>query len=117
VIRLSFKGSRYEWDLGDVAHYSEELFQRHKSWRAWEIPPTSRHSLYRSLWELLYRAAEDDRRRTMDEIRRWANAATLARTSHRSLSLAEVSSLVKGQLIEAGAHTVTHSVLAALPPA
>ncbi len=52
-LRLSVKGSIYRWNLGEAARHSEEASQRYRRWRAWEEASSSRHYLYRSLWELL----------------------------------------------------------------
>jgi peptidoglycan/xylan/chitin deacetylase (PgdA/CDA1 family) len=50
----------------------------------------------------------------MQELRAWANEDSKARPSHRTLNMDEVSPLAKDGLIEVGAHTMTHPVLADL---
>ena len=57
ALYLDVNGSSYKWELGQAARYSEDNSRRHRSWRAWEDAPTSRHRLYRSPWELLHALA------------------------------------------------------------
>jgi peptidoglycan/xylan/chitin deacetylase (PgdA/CDA1 family) len=115
VLRLSINGRTQEWDLGEAAYYSEELWQRDRSWRVSEDPPGSRHSLYLSLWRLLQHLREKERRSVIMELKAWANKGPEYRETHRALSVEEVSSLARGGLIELGCHTMTHPVLSVLP--
>jgi len=114
-LSLSVDGSTYRWELGEAAYYSEEAFQSHRCWRAWEEAPSSRHSLYYSLWELLRPITEGQRRRVLRELRELAGAEPADRTSQRPLSLEEAVTLAQGELVDVGAHTVTHPPLSALP--
>jgi peptidoglycan/xylan/chitin deacetylase (PgdA/CDA1 family) len=115
TLHLSINGSSYQWELGEEAHYSPLAYERQRSWRAWEDPPSSRQALYRSLYDLLRPLPTHDRRKLLDDILTWAGAAPLGRATHRSLVLNEVIDLVHGELIEVGAHTVTHPDLSSLP--
>jgi peptidoglycan/xylan/chitin deacetylase (PgdA/CDA1 family) len=115
TLRLRINSIDYQWELGQDAHYSEDTYRRHRNWRAWENAPSLRHSLYRSLWELLYSLAEIEGRKVLDELLRWADVEPAGRPSYRCLSLQEVFTLTQGNLVESGAHTVTHPVLATLP--
>ncbi len=118
VLCLSVNGNTYQWNLGEAAHYSEEKYQRHRCWSALrEDNPTSRHSLYRELYQLLHPLLIDERRYVLDQLLGWASAESVSRPTHRSLTLAEVSVLGQGGLIEVGAHTVTHPFLSTLPAA
>jgi peptidoglycan/xylan/chitin deacetylase (PgdA/CDA1 family) len=117
ALRLSINGSTYQWDLGEAAHYSEDDSQRHRHWKIRKDAPSSRHHLYRSLCELLNPLPEGERQKVLDELLTWAGAQPTSRPTHRPLSLTEVASLAKGELIEVGAHTVTHPALSALPVA
>ena len=116
VLRLSVNGSIHQWDLGEAANYSEDAARRYRNWRAQEDAPTTpRHSLYISLWKLLHPLSESERRKVLDELLAWAEAKPAVRPTHRPLSLEEVITLAQGNLIEVGAHTVTHPALTALP--
>jgi peptidoglycan/xylan/chitin deacetylase (PgdA/CDA1 family) len=116
-LRLSVNGSTYRWELGEAAYYDEEASRRHRGWRAWWEAPSSRHSLYKSLWDLLQSITEAERRRVLEELRGWAGVEPAGRPSDCPLSPEEVIALAKGGLVEVGAHTVTHPALSTLPPA
>jgi peptidoglycan/xylan/chitin deacetylase (PgdA/CDA1 family) len=114
TLHLSINGIGYRWELGASAHYSEEDFRRHQRWKAWEDSSSPRHSLYSSLWELLHPLTEEERTSVLDELLEWADAEPVVRPTHRPLSLEEASKLAQGELVEIGAHTVTHPTLSAL---
>ncbi len=116
-LSLTVNGSTCRWELGEATRYGEEAALRHRRWRAWEEAPSSRHSLYYSLWKLLHPMTEGERQRVLHELRGWAGVEPAGRPSHRPLSIEEAVALSRGGLVEVGAHTVTHPVLSALPPA
>ena len=103
------------WDLGDAAVYSADRAGRHRAWRAWEPPPTSRHALYRHLWERLVERPARAQRAALDDFLRWAGHEPAVRPTHRLLSDDGVRNLAR--TVDVGAHTVTHPALPALPPA
>jgi peptidoglycan/xylan/chitin deacetylase (PgdA/CDA1 family) len=118
TLALKIEGHHYQWELGTDAHYSEAAFQRDRTWQAErQKPPSVRHSLYRSIWQLLKPLPEDERRRLLDELLTWADAKPQGRATHRPLTQAEVLALEQGNFIEVGAHTVMHPFLPALPVA
>lgn len=116
TLRLSIDGSVHRWELGEAAHYGEDEYRRYRRWRIGDGEPSPRHSLYRSLHQLMQPLDEDERRKVLEELLlAWSGAGPVNRPTHRPLSSAQVSAL--GELIEVGAHTVTHPFLSALPPA
>jgi len=115
TLRLSINGRSYQWELGEAAHYNPLAYERQRSWRAWENAPGFRQALYRSLYDLLQPLLADERREVLDDILMWADAKPPGRATHRSLLLNEVVDLMHGDLVEAGAHTVTHPDLYSLP--
>lgn len=114
-LELRIDGSNYYWELGKSACYSEDSYQWHRNWQIGQPPPTPRHDLYFSLWQLLRPMLDGDRRMVLDELLKWAGAAPGSRPTHRSMTAAEVSALEQGELIEVGAHTITHPFLSTLP--
>ncbi|HET9532670.1 MAG TPA: polysaccharide deacetylase family protein, partial [Blastocatellia bacterium] len=100
---------------GEAANQHEFAGRQHRGWRAWEEGPTSRHSLYRSLWQLLQPLPETARREILDELAAWSGAGPQDGADHRPLTIEEVIALAKGPLFEVGSHTITHPVLSALP--
>ena len=115
VLSLGVNGSTYRWDLGKAARYSEDKARRR--WRAWRGPFGSRLRLYYSLWELLHPLSEGERQKVLDELLVWADVELAVRPTHRPLSLGEVATLAQGELVEVGAHTVTHPHLSKLSAA
>jgi len=116
-LSLSVDGNTHKWELGEAAYYTVDEFRRHRGWRAWDRCPTPRHSLYISLCDLLRPVSERERQRKLDELRDWVIDAPERPPKHRPLSSGEIGKLQQGGLVEVGAHTVTHPVLSALPPA
>ena len=113
-LSLSINGDMYRWELGEAAHYSESAFQRYSGWRVRKEAPSIRQSIYRSLWELLQPMSQGKQRKVLDELLTWAGLEPVARPSYRSLSLEEAAALETGDLVEVGAHTVTHPALSML---
>jgi len=113
---LNVNGNSYQWALGEAAHYSEDDCQRHRYWKVGQKDnPGPRQHLHRSLYQLLHALPEGERRKVLDELLAWAGIELLGRPTHRSLLPDEVVHMVEGGLVEVGAHTVTHPVLATLP--
>ncbi len=117
ALRLAVAGETIEWTLGDPGPYDDAAWRRVASWRATDPPPTERHSLYLALWRRLRVLDEAERERVLDDLAAFAGAGRAARPSHRPLSTAEAAALARAPLVEIGAHTVTHPLLSALPPA
>ncbi len=118
-LRLRIDRKTYRWKLGKAAHYYyEDTTRRPLRWRSQgDGASVSRRHLYYSLWELLHPLAEGERQKVLDQLRAWADAESEASLTPRPLSSEEVVALAQGELIEIGAHTVTHPALAALPAA
>jgi peptidoglycan/xylan/chitin deacetylase (PgdA/CDA1 family) len=112
---LDIYGSIYRWELGEAAHYREDAHRCNQRWRACkDDPPSSRHRLYLSLRELLQSLPKVKRDEVLEELLLWAGAKPAVHSAHRLLSGEEVFSLAQGELIEIGAHTVSHPKLSAV---
>jgi peptidoglycan/xylan/chitin deacetylase (PgdA/CDA1 family) len=117
-LELKLNGSYHQWELGKAAQYSEIDCQHCRHWNALQDNfPTPRHFLYYSLYQLLYPLPTDKRQEVLDELRKWAKSEPGGRPTHRSLTNKELLTLDKGELIEIGAHTVTHPFLSKVPEA
>ncbi|NJL52673.1 MAG: polysaccharide deacetylase family protein [Hydrococcus sp. SU_1_0] len=115
-LELTVNNHDYQWELGEAATYSQADYQQHQNWYAEEKnDPTPRHSLYRSLWQLLLPLLAEEQKEILDELRAWAGIKAETRSTHRPLTLAEIPMLESGNLIEVGSHTVMHPYLSALP--
>jgi hypothetical protein len=118
TLHLRVNGDDLQWDLGESSHYREDAFRRHRYWSIQEENDAGpRQGLYRSLRQLLRLLPPEEQRKVIDELVEWAGAGPVGRPTHRAMSPDEVASLAAGGLVEIGAHTVTHPVLAALPAA
>lgn len=92
-------------------------FDRHPSWTIEDDDdPDPRHNLYRILCRALRHASADERTRALYALGGWAGTSEAVRPDRRAITLDELVRLSDGGLIEIGGHTVTHSLLAALPP-
>ena len=112
-LSLNINGSIHHWELGTATDYSQEEYQGDRNCKAWEAKPGSRMSFYYSIWQVLRPLSEWERIKALDELLIWANAESTVRKTHRSLLPEEVCALGQGELVEIGAHTVTHPFLSA----
>jgi peptidoglycan/xylan/chitin deacetylase (PgdA/CDA1 family) len=118
TLQLTIDGNRHEWDLGEAAEYGEDTGRHYGTWTAWDKhDPSARHSLYRSLYHLLHPLPTDEQRKVLDDLLRWALAKPGSRPSYRPLTIEETLNLAQGDLVDIGAHTMTHSLLSARPTA
>jgi peptidoglycan/xylan/chitin deacetylase (PgdA/CDA1 family) len=116
VLQFNVNGSRRQWELGPAAEYDNETYRTYRGWNVGRKEnPTLRHFLYRFFFELLRPLPDVERQNRLDYLRQWAGMDAIQRPTHRTLSADELLRLADGGLIEIGAHTVTHPVLAAIP--
>jgi peptidoglycan/xylan/chitin deacetylase (PgdA/CDA1 family) len=113
-LRLTVGSATREWRLDGAPSAAASGGD---AWRAWEPPPTRRHAVYRDVWEALVGLTVADRSRAVAELLAWASIDAAARPTHRTLRAQELSALAAADVVEIGAHSVTHSSLAALSPA
>ena len=107
-LRLPIGGEELSFDLGcDVTPTPE-----------WNVlsptDPTPRHHAYRVLSSRIRPLHPSEREAALARLRAWANADATGRASHRVMTPEELRALTQGGLVEIGAHTVSHPVLAAL---
>lgn len=81
-----------------------------------EADPTPRHAAYRRLFRLCRSLALDDRRRVLDELAAQVGEPA-AGDGHRRLTPEEIARLADGDLVEVGAHGVSHAPFSALTAA
>jgi peptidoglycan/xylan/chitin deacetylase (PgdA/CDA1 family) len=115
TLSLNINGHSYHWDLGEAAVYSKEEAERDRTYKAWKSQPGSRLFFYYSIWQRLLPLADDDRSAQLDQIRAWAQTETTVRPIYRTLSHDELIELGHSDLVEIGAHTLTHPFLSAQP--
>jgi len=115
ALSLTINGTVHHWELETATNYDETDFARYSHWNVeTKEAPTSRHTLYRVLYQLLRSVTKEEREQAVEEIRTWARIHSPARSTHRFLSSEEVLRLAEGSCIEVGAHSVTHTPLCSL---
>ena len=113
---LQIGGRVLEYDLADAARYTERDAERHRTWNVvGRDNPTIRHKIYRDICALLRPSTVSERAIAMQTLRDSSGAQASARETYRCLTSDELKGLGSGPLIEVGAHSVSHSVLASLP--
>jgi peptidoglycan/xylan/chitin deacetylase (PgdA/CDA1 family) len=115
---LNFNGSTYKWVLDEASIYTEEAYQGYRGWHIErQDDPGLRQRLFRMLYTRLSTLPEGERRKIIEDLLAWAGLEPVSRPTHRALTRDEMILLRKGDLIEVGAHTITHSDLSTLPAA
>ena len=115
VLQLRLNGSVREWRLEESSTYTVEEYQHDRHWHVeCRDDPGPRQRVFRGLFDLLYLLPSAQRWAILDELTAWAEAPPIARPSHQTLTSEEAVRLAEGDLVEVGAHTMTHPVLAAL---
>ena len=112
-LHLILDGGSYTWELGTAVEYSQTQRACDHTIKAWESEPGSRLFFYYSVWQRLQPLPEGERLKALNQILAWANGESVNRSHYRSLLPKEVWMLGQGELVEVGAHTVTHPFLSA----
>ena len=116
MLYLAIGGRARHWDLGGAATYGDDERRRDVGRRARDGAPGSRPAFYYAVWSALLPVGDDERRALLAAIASWA-AGGPPRASHRALRADEIVELARGGLVDVGAHTVTHPLFPAHPPA
>ncbi len=114
---LSIRGREQVFELGSSAEYTAENYARYRLWNVLQPPPTARHTAYLELHSTLRPLYRDERTRLLDQLWHMQGRSAVLRPTHRTLAQVELIALGRSALINIGAHTCTHPVLALLQPA
>lgn len=112
-LSLTLHGGTHTWMLSESPQTAANAAAA--NWNM-TIPdcPTPRHQAFREVVRLIKRASLQQRDHLMQQLREWAGGAAPPRQTHRRLTADEIRELARSELVELGAHTVTHPVLSAL---
>jgi peptidoglycan/xylan/chitin deacetylase (PgdA/CDA1 family) len=114
-LRIMANGQVYVWDLGKSAIWTADMAQAHRGWDVTSSEvPTPRHEAYRTLQRLLKPLGSKKRSSVLEGLAKTTGVTVEGRSTHRALTSEEVRQLSQGELVEIGAHTVTHPQLSAL---
>jgi peptidoglycan/xylan/chitin deacetylase (PgdA/CDA1 family) len=115
-LRLTIQGETYSWRVGETGPNGETSFNPGLPWNVtMESYPTPRHRTYCKLHFLFRTLDYETRERLLIQIAQWAGVSRDGRPSHRTLRADEIPRLSEGKLVDIGAHSVTHPVLAVEP--
>jgi peptidoglycan/xylan/chitin deacetylase (PgdA/CDA1 family) len=112
-VSLSVNGHHYAYAFPPQAGEAGGL-DPNSTWRAWDAAPGPRQSAYVAIYEMLFELSHSEREKAFEQLRRGATRYA-DRGQHRCLTPNELRELASGDLVEIGAHTLTHPVLAHLP--
>lgn len=112
-VSLSLDGRHYAYAFPPSSE-ERDAPDPHCKWRAWDPVPGPRQSAYLAIYGMLVKLPDAEREQAMEQLRRGATYAD--RRQHRFLTEDELRELASGELVEIGAHTLTHPVLSLLPP-
>ncbi len=111
---LNINGREYTWTLGS----SEKNHDSDPPWNVLsETEPTPRQKTYRELVNLFRSIEGEERESLLEYLANWAGSDRVGRSAYRTLTGEELRLLEQDGLVEIGAHTMTHPLLAALPVA
>jgi peptidoglycan/xylan/chitin deacetylase (PgdA/CDA1 family) len=115
VPELSFtvRGQKHAFAFPS-SHDDHRGIDPHAKWRAWDPCPGPRQQAYLDIYEILVKLTDAEREHAMAQLRR--DATYTDRSEHRFMTEEEVRELASGELVEIGAHTLTHPILSQLPP-
>jgi peptidoglycan/xylan/chitin deacetylase (PgdA/CDA1 family) len=108
------EGSR-GWQLGPDRTWTAADAGRYASWKPFQDPPTRRHRVHDELWSVLVTLEPTARFAVVARLYEWAETPATPRPSHRTLTKDGLREMARGDLIDIGAHSVTHPGLASLP--
>lgn len=111
-LSLNTSSYRGQWKLNGAAWYGDDEVIRHRSWRAWEQAPTIRHEMYTALHSVCRPMTESERQPILDQLRAAVSEEAELAPDWRPMTEGEAVTLGAGGLVEIGAHTITHPVLA-----
>ena len=110
-LAVTIEGEDCRWVFdGESAGYTQ---------RRWDVlsgqQPGLRQSAYLGLCDKLRPLAPDQQAAVLDKLCRWAGVGVAQRPTHRTMNADQLKQLASGGLIEVGAHTIDHPILATLP--
>src|SRR5262245_21672776 len=115
-LRFRLNGTETRWRLGQSAvEYSENSYREHGAWYFGKDVPTERHALYVDLYKVIRPLAPHQQNEMLEMLRAWSGQRTAAAKSSLPMTPSELRALRRGDLIEVGAHTMSHPVLSTLP--
>lgn len=115
---LTINGKVWNWNLSNEKGNATG-FEHGIQGKKWNVlmnsDPGPRYGLYRDLHRLLKPLPSDQQDAILTTLAGWSGLPKTGRITHRPLTLEELKHLDQGDLVEIGAHTVTHPMLSMQP--
>jgi peptidoglycan/xylan/chitin deacetylase (PgdA/CDA1 family) len=108
-LELTIDHQQHHWQLGEALSPARSQPEWNVLDEAAALP---RQGLYLFLSSLLRPLDEFQRNALLDELSEWSGISRTARMTHRCMDDDQLRNLVHDGLIDVGAHTITHPVLA-----
>ena len=116
VLTLEVGRETLVWELGEDAVYTAVRAADRTAWTVLDDgDPGTRQRIYRVLCARVRALDEMERERALDSLRAVVDPEGTETEMPRPLTSEEVARLADGDLIDVGAHTVTHPALSQLP--
>ena len=117
ILNIDINGKKFEWNLNKSANYRDNSYK--EGGNSGIANCMDNYNLYSSLYftihQLLQPLTEIEQYKIIDNLLIWAGYKPLRRSTYRTLSNNELITLNHGELIEVGAHTITHPFFETLP--
>jgi len=115
-LEFRVNGTETRWTLGESAVvYSEQDYQTHAGWSYGKKMPTERHALYVDLYNVIRPLSSHQQDEMLKMLRVWSGCTAAKTKSNLPMTAREVRELRQDNLIDVGAHTISHPVLSTLP--
>ena len=109
ALKLTIAEKSYSWEIDTPGQLPVK----------WDVTqtryPTSRHRCYYDLHRLIRPMSAMEREAILDNLRNWADDPRSVRDDYRIMNANELLELAVGNLIDIGAHTISHLFLSAQP--
>jgi len=116
LIELRVDGAEFTVRLEDFTAYPQDAADQHQGWTVLDSPTTMRQRAYLDLCGFVRPLATDARNEVLRQLRTAAGTELVVRPTHRPLTDRETRELDSRSLVEVGAHTANHPVLAQRTP-
>ena len=115
-IAVTVNDKTFRWPLGRCRKHSSEKYKEYDTWDVTSSEtPTPSHQAYRDLHGLLRPLGHHEQEKALAAMRSQIGCDGHARSGYRAMTAHEIRQLADTELVEVGAHSVTHPVFATQP--
>jgi peptidoglycan/xylan/chitin deacetylase (PgdA/CDA1 family) len=115
-LTLDVDGEKREFLLGDEASFTPHEWRLNRRWNVEHTgDPSARYRVYRELCDVLRPLSAPVRAGVVAQLQLWSDRGDVGRKTHRAMTCDELCKLASSELVQIGAHTVSHAFLAAQP--